>query len=245
MDPQFFATDPVAMATFEGAKITADATARAAWVQVGAALAAIVAGALAYLGAVRQVRLQERAHEVRAVAYRFRLSKIVDEYLGRIAAACSVAEQQLASFEANRGSVRITSFRITKPQTLHDENWEIHALLGRRAVVLILIVDDASRRLAELDREIGEDTVRTDAHFKAASLKPTGKTRGADDGYRPEKAIIDYAQALDRLRRALADLQQELTRPLRAGSWHTLLRSLHGERESRPVEVVAGRRVGI
>jgi hypothetical protein len=31
--------------------------------------------------------------------------------------------------------------------------------LGRRAVALILIVDDASRRLSELDREIGEDTV--------------------------------------------------------------------------------------
>src|SRR5436853_464916 len=88
-----------------------------------------------------------------------KLRRSVDGYLGRIAAACSVAEQQLASFEVNRGSVRITSFRITKPQTLQDENWEIHALLGRRAVALILIVDDASRRLSELDREIGEDTV--------------------------------------------------------------------------------------
>src|SRR5258708_225311 len=122
MDPQFFATDPVAMATFEGAKITADATARAAWVQVGAALAAIVAGALAYLGAVRQVRLQERAHEVRAVAYRFRLSKIVDEYLAQVAAAVSVAKQQLSNFKADRGSVRITSFRVTRAQTLPTQN---------------------------------------------------------------------------------------------------------------------------
>src|ERR1700704_5584482 len=201
MDPRFFATDPVAMATFEGAKIMADATARRAWGQVGPALGAIIAGALAYFGAVRQVRLQERAHEVRAIAYRFRLSKIVDEYLGRIAAACSVAEQQLASFEANRGSVRITSFRITKPQTLHDENWEIHALLGRRAVVLILIVDDASRRLAELDREIGEDSVRTDAHFKAATLEPTGERASEDDGYRPAKANVDYVPRLAPLQR--------------------------------------------
>src|SRR4030081_3556073 len=176
MDPQFFATAPLALATIEGRRITAEATARSAWVQAGAALGAIVAGALAYLGAVRQVRLQERAHEVRAIAYRFRLSKIVDEYLGRIAAACSVAEQQLASFEVNRGSVRITSFRITKPQTLQDENWEIHALLGRRAVALILIVDDASRRLSELDREIGEDTVRTDAQLKGARVAPTSST---------------------------------------------------------------------
>jgi hypothetical protein len=63
MDPQFFATDPLALATIEGARITAEATARSAWVQAGAALGAIVAGALAYFGAVRQVRLQERAHE--------------------------------------------------------------------------------------------------------------------------------------------------------------------------------------
>jgi hypothetical protein len=228
MDPQFFATDPLALATIEGAKITAEATARSAWVQAGAALGAIVAGGLAYFGAVRQVWLQERAHEVRAVAYRFRLSKIVEEYLAQVAAAVAVAKQQLANFRADRGSIRITSFRVTRPQTLHDENWEIHALLGRRAVVLILIVDDASRRLAELDREIGEDAVRTDAHFKAATLKPTAEKTGEDDGYQPAKAIVDYVQALDRLQRALAGLQQELTRPLQARSWHTLLHWRHG-----------------
>jgi len=99
---------------------------------------------------------------------------------------------------------------------------------SRRAVVLILIVDDASRRLAELDHEIGEDAVRTDAHFKAATLKPTSEKTGEDDGYQPAKAIVDYAQALDRLQRALADLQQELTRPLQARSWHTLLHWRHG-----------------
>ena len=92
MDPQFFATDPLALATIEGARITAEATARSAWVQAGAALGAIVAGALAYFGAVRQVRLQERAHEVRAVAYRFRLSKIVEEYLAQVAAATETAQ---------------------------------------------------------------------------------------------------------------------------------------------------------
>ena len=228
MDPQSFATDPVALATLEGAKITAEATTRAAWVQVAAALAAIVAGALAYFGAVRQVRLQERAHEVRAIAYRFRLSKIVDKYLARIAAASAVARQQLSSFKADRGSVRVTSFRITKPKTLHDENWEVHALLGRRAVVLILTVDDASRRLAELDQEITQDAVRTDAHFKAATLTPTEEGLGQGDGYKPAKAIVDYVQALDRLHRALTDLQRELARPLEARSWHALLHWMRG-----------------
>src|ERR1700736_6591209 len=106
MDLPSLTSDPLALATIEGAKIAAQATTRAAWVQAGAAFGAIVAGALAYFGAVRQVRLQERAHEVRAVAYRFRLSKIVDEYLAQIAAACTVAkEQQLARFNTGHGSV--------------------------------------------------------------------------------------------------------------------------------------------
>lgn len=229
MDLQSLAADPVALATLEGAKITAEATARGAWVQAGAALGAIIAGALAYFGAVRQVRLQERAHEVRAVAYRFRLSKIVGEYLARVSAAGAVAKGQLSKFEADRGSARITSFRVVQPRTLQDENWEMHALLGRRAVELILIVDDASQRLAELDREIGEDAVYTDSHFRAATLKPV--ERSADgDGYRPEKAISDYVEALDFLQRALAELQHELTRSLRARSWPILLHWARGAR---------------
>jgi hypothetical protein len=179
---------------------------------------------------VRQVRLQERAHEVRAVAYRFRLSKIVEEYLAQIATAASVARQQLSSFDADRGSVRITSFRVARPQTLHDENWEVHALLGRRAVELILLVDDTSRRLAEFDREIGQDQVRTDSHFKSATLKPDTARAGEGDGYRPEKAIVDYVETLDRLQRALADLQQELGGALEAPTWRNLLRRMHGRR---------------
>jgi hypothetical protein len=226
MDPSSFSSDPLALATIEGAKIAAQATTRAAWVQAAAALGAIVAGALAYFGAVRQVRLQERAHEVRAVAYGFRLSKIVEEYLAQIATASSVAKQQLSSFDADRDSVPITSFRVATPHTLHDENWEVHALLGRRAVELILTVDDASRRLAEFDREIGQDQVRTDAHFKSATLKPVVERVCEGDGYRPENAIVDYVETLDRLQRALADLKLELTRALEAPSWRGLLRRM-------------------
>src|SRR2546423_10633303 len=129
MDPAFFQTDPLALATLEGAKMTAQATTRAAWVQAGAALGAIIAGGLAYFGAVRQVRLQERAHEARALAYRFRMSKVVEQYLAHIAEACSAAEDQLAAFQARGGSVPITSIRVTKPRTLHDGKWEEHALL--------------------------------------------------------------------------------------------------------------------
>src|SRR3984893_6014163 len=237
MDPSSFTSDPLALATIEGAKIAAQATTRAAWVQAGAAFGAIVAGALAYFGAVRQVRLQERAHEVRAVAYRFRLSRIVEEYLAQIATASSVAKQQLSSFDAERASARITSFQIARPQTLHDDNWEVHALLGRRAVELILIVDDASRRLAEFDREIGQDAVRTDSHFTSATLKPVMERACAGDGYRPENAIVDYVETLDQLQRALADLKQELTRALEAPSWRNLLRRMRGRRWHRRARI--------
>ena len=87
MDLPSLSTDPQALATIEAAKIAAGATARAAWIQAAAALGAIVAGALAYFGAVRQVRLEEHAHEARTVAYRFRLGMVVEDFLAQIASA--------------------------------------------------------------------------------------------------------------------------------------------------------------
>ena len=47
------------------------------WIQASAAAGALVAGVLAYVGAVRQVRIQERAQKVRALAYSFRLLRVV------------------------------------------------------------------------------------------------------------------------------------------------------------------------
>jgi hypothetical protein len=223
MDPLSLTADPQAFATIEAAKIAAAATRGAAWIQAAAAFGAIIAGGLAYFGAVRQVRLQERAHEVRALAYRFRLGKVIEVYLARITEACSAAKQQLAAYQANRASVKITSFRIAMPPTLQDGNWEVHALLGRRAVELILIVDDASRRLAGLDREIGEDAVTTDAHFEAGRLKPVSENPDGTAVYGPEMAIVDYVEALDGLQRALVALQHELA-PGPDTPWRNLLR---------------------
>ena len=147
-------TDPQARATIEAARIGADAAIHAAWIQATAAAGALAAGVLAYIGAVRQVRLQERAQEVRALAYRFRLLRVVEEYHEQVARACAVAEEQLAAFRSGRASAAITSFQLVKPRMLHDENWEAHALLGRRAVELILTIDDLSLRLAQFDQEI-------------------------------------------------------------------------------------------
>jgi hypothetical protein len=232
MDLQPLPTDPLARATIEAAWIGAEATGRAAWMQAFAALGAIVAGGLAYFGAVRQVRLQERAHEARAIAYRFRLGRIVQEYLAQISNARAVARQQLESYRAGGGSARITSFRIARPQTLHDDNWEAHALLGRRAVELILTIDEHSRRLAEFDKEIGRDTVRTDTHFEAGTLAAVEQTIDGEAGYRPENAIADYVRVLNALQQALAALGDELAKPLLAPPWRMLLQRIRSRKSA-------------
>lgn len=212
MDPLIAAADPQAAATIQAARIAADATTHAAWIQAGAALGAIAAGALAYIGAVRQVRLQERAQEARTIAYRFRLSRVVEEYRSAIIEACSTAGSQLATFRHGGASVEITSFRVVRPQTLHDDNWEVHALLGLRAVELILIIDDSALRLAEFDREIGEDDVRTDSNFERATVRGVGESAGGARVHTLEHAIVDYVAVLETLNEALADLQTELAK---------------------------------
>jgi hypothetical protein len=223
MDPLSLSADPQAQATIEAARLAATATLRGAWIQAAAGFSAIIAGCLAYFGAVRQVRLQERAHEIRALAYRFRLSKVVETYLAQVNEAFSAAKQQLSAYEVNRCSAAITSFRIAMPPTLQDGNWEVHALLGRRAVELILTAEEASRRLAGLDREIAEDRVTTDSNFEAATLKPLSEGRDGTVVFGPEMAIIDYVRALDGLQSALVALHKELALGLRPPSWRKLL----------------------
>jgi hypothetical protein len=213
---------PEAEATIAAARIMADATLRAAWVQAGAAAGAIAAGAMAYLGAVRQVRLQERALEARALAYRFRLSKVVDEYLAKVSVARAAARRQLEAFQDNQTSAPITSFALEQPQMLHDENWEVHALLGPRAVELILAIDEAGLRLAQFNQEIRKDDVRTGAHFASGSLEPQAKDSDEPMTYEPKRAIVDYVEALDDLHRALVELQKELARVPIASTWRRL-----------------------
>ena len=170
MDPANF-TDPQAQATIEAARIGAAAAIRAAWIQATWAAGALAGGVLAYIGAVRQVRLQERAHEARALAYRFRLLRVVEEYHEQVARACAVAESQLAAFRSGSASVAITSFQLLQPRMLHDDNWEAHALLGRRVVELILTIDDLGLRLAQFDQQIRTEGTRTHSSFANATIR--------------------------------------------------------------------------
>jgi hypothetical protein len=215
-------TDPQAQATIEAARIGAAAAIHAAWIQASAAAGALAAGVLAYIGAVRQVRIQERAHEVRALAYRFRLLRVVEEYHEQVARACAVAESQLAAFRSGSASVTIASFQLLQPRMLHDDNWEAHALLGRRAVELILLIDDLSQRLAKFDQEIRGEGTRTDSSFARGSLRERDATEAGQPAYAPEHAIVDYAEVLDRLRAALAALIRELAEPEPTLPWRKL-----------------------
>jgi hypothetical protein len=221
MDPANF-TDPQAQATIEAARIGAAAAVRAAWIQASAAAGALGAGVLAYIGAVRQVRTQERAHEARALAYRFRLLRVVEEYHEQVARACAVAQSQLAAFRSGSASVAITSFQLLQPRMLHDDNWEAHALLGRRAVDLILTIDDLNLRLAQFDQEIRSEGTRTDSSFANATIRQHDVKEAGQPTHVQEHAIIDYAQVLDQLRAALAALIVELEEPKRTLPWHKL-----------------------
>jgi hypothetical protein len=215
-------TDQQAQATIEAARIGAAAAVRAAWIQATWAAGALAGGVLAYIGAVRQVRLQERAHEVRALAYRFRLLRVVEEYHDQVARACAVAESQLAAFRSGSGSVAIASFQLLQPRMLHDDNWEAHALLGRRAVELILTIDDLSLRLAQFDQQIRTEGTRTDSSFANATIHQRDVKEAGQPTHVQEHAIVDYAEVLDRLRAALAALIVELEEPKRTLPWHKL-----------------------
>jgi putative oxidoreductase len=221
MDVSLTPTDPQAAATIAAAHITADATVRASLIQAAAAVGAIGAGTLAYFGAVRQVRLQERAHEARAVAYRFRLSKVVQEYLAQVETAYMAAHRQLDT-PGTQAAAPITSLFTQRPQTLHDDNWEAHALLGPQAVELILAIDDASLRLAQFDAEIRRVNVTTEEHFQAGTLTPSLGTAEGDVIYVPKRAIVDYVEVLGQLRRSLAELQAELAKTPRGSPWRRL-----------------------
>jgi hypothetical protein len=162
------------------------------------------------------------AQEVRALAYRFRLLRVVEEYHEQVARACAVAEGQLAAFRSGRASVAITSFQLVKPRMLHDDNWEAHALLGRRAVELILTIDDLSLRLAQFDQAIRTEGTRTDSSFANATISQPDVKEAGQPTHVQEHAIVDYAQVLDQLRAALAALIVELEEPNRTLPWHKL-----------------------
>jgi hypothetical protein len=161
------------------------------------------------------------------------LLRVIDEYHEQVARACAVAESQLAGFLSGGASVAITSFQLLQPRMLHDDNWEAHALLGRRAVELILTIDDLSLRLAQFDQQIRSEGTHTDSSFANATIRQHDVKEAGQPAHMQEHAIIDYAQVLDQLRAALAALIVELEEPKRTLPWHKL--PLRGRRRAARV----------
>ena len=92
----------------------------------------------------------------------------------------------------------------------------------RRAMELILTIDDLSLRLAQFDQQIRSEGTHTDASFANATIRQQDVTEAGRPTHVPEHAIIDYAQVLDQLRAALAALIGELEEPKRKLPWHKL-----------------------
>ncbi len=104
----------------------------------------------------------------------------------------------------------------------------MHALLGLRAVELILIIDDAALRLAEFDQEISDDKVKTDSTFDRATVRAVSDGTGGAASYSLNRAIVDYVAVLETLRAALADLQAELAKSSWRPPWQRLRLKPHG-----------------
>jgi uncharacterized membrane protein HdeD (DUF308 family) len=122
---------------------------------------------------------------------------------------------------------------------------EVHALLGRRAVELILVIDESGRRLAAFDKEIGKAGTHTDSHFESGTLTPLGERSDGSTVYARENAIVDYVSVLETLHRALADLRAELAEAPRASPWRKVLRrsppsARQRRRENTAVRAVEG-----
>ena len=142
--------------------------------------------------------------------------------MSRSLAPRAVAQAQLAAFRSGSEFVAITSFQLVKPRMLHDDNWEAHALLGRRAVELILTIDDLSLRLAQFDQQIRAQGTHTDSSFANATFRQGEANEVGQPALMQEHAIVDYAQVLDRLHAALAELVAELAQSERTAPWHKL-----------------------
>lgn len=203
----------------EAARIGAHAMRQAAWIQAGGTTLAVVAGALAYFGAVRQVRIQERHDKARRSAYRFRLRKIVESFKGTARLSSIGPRAQLASFQRLGGSQVIQPWgsELHFPVELNDVHWEDHAMLGELVVARILVAKDAMDKLSAFDQQVREGRTATDGHLEEGSI---ANSRSIEKGEEVtieityESAIVDYVAAFNVLDTALSELLKAIDGPV-------------------------------
>jgi hypothetical protein len=137
-------------------------TIEAAWIQGGftfaAGLVALVAGALAYCGAINaatiQTRLENEKHESRVSAYRNRIAEVAV----KLRDLCFINGIHLSN---EPDTVRVELFTI--PEELHPKNWHDHAMLGDKAVTAISSLYDIAEIFDEFALKMRGKPVETNS----------------------------------------------------------------------------------
>ena len=150
----------------EAARIAAQATIEAAWIQGGltvfAGVLAVLGGSFAYFGAVRQVRLDEKRYKVRVTAYRFRIGALADELDGLARVCWGEALIALRRFREADSSYSIPIYALPLFPEFSDEHWEDHALLGQEAVRAIHNVRSNLREYMLFRKEVLRKSLKCD-----------------------------------------------------------------------------------
>ena len=142
----------------------------------------VVAGVFAYRGALkaagRQVQLEEKKHEARIAAYRFRIDALTAD-LERLTAVCLfAATKTLSHFRKDGGSYPIAVPPLYPVPDLSEEHWESHALLGQLAVRAIYNVNSRLRRYISFQQEVVQEGLKSNQWSKTQPPKYTrGKRR--------------------------------------------------------------------
>jgi hypothetical protein len=211
--------EPTDTATIWAATIGAHATVRAAWIQFGAAslaaAGALIAGRWAYLGATRQVRLQEEQASARTTAYKSRLRAIVGQVQNQVGADLAIAIWQQSLYEENDVSEVLKAVPYNVPEQMKPEHWEEHSMLGDRAV----------RALQAAYEEL-ENAIRFNEEMRGKSLDDVSERPIFNDIMEAEPAASQHVETAQRLYNALADLLTLLEPGRRVMRDHTRLKRL-------------------
>lgn len=206
-------------AVIEAARITAHATIQAAWTQLGASvaviLAALLAGSFAYRSATRQVRLQENQAKAKAEAYGFMLTLVVQELLPAAVVECHHAQGQLDQFSAGDTAGTVRAMPFSMAVELGPEKWVDHAMLGLAAVSSIRRVHEALSEVIRFNTEMrGRLWTETSAHPTWGAPVET-----ADGGsvIQADNAVQNHAKVAEELLEAVLSLDAVLGSSKRRG----------------------------
>lgn len=176
------------------------------WYTLGAGALAVVGGAFAYFGAVRQSQLAERNDRARRMAYIQRMAAIIEPLLLESVVLHGEAQEQHEHYLGGIKAAKLAAYDLVFPRELDMQWWEEHALLGSAAVPIIVELRD---QVAELRRFVREMNGKP---WDEISESPTlGKGTEGEDGviyYDKDIAVIQNLKICEEVSttlRALSD----------------------------------------